>query len=322
MDRLREMEIFAAVAIAGSLSAAARRLNLSIAVVSKQLSQLERRLGVRLVNRTTRKLTLTEEGITFLERCREILNSVADAEQAISADNGALTGTIRISAPVAFGRGRLAPLIAAFAARHPKLGFHLQLNDSIVDLLTENIDLAIRFGDMPESSLVTRRLVAAQRIIVAAPAYLKARGMPQSLADLATHDCIALCAGQGSGSQIWRFTHPEGERSLRVNGRLAANNGEVAHAWALAGLGLAQKSLWEVADDIAAGRLVVVLPDYRREENIQAVFPPGRQIPRRIRAFVDFLSNELQTLEHGLPSSFESGPLGPGSKTKRSIRRG
>ncbi len=316
------MEIFAAVAIAGSLSAAARRLNLSIAVVSKQLSQLERRLGARLVNRTTRKLTLTEEGLTFLERCREILNSVADAEQAVSGRDGVLTGTIRISAPVAFGRKRLAPLIASFAARHPRVRLHLHLNDSIVDLLTENIDVAFRFGDLPESSLVTRRLVAAQRVICAAPSYLKVRGIPQALSDLAHHDCIAVCAGQGPGVQIWRFTSPEGEQSLRIDGRLAANNGEVAHAWALAGLGLAQKSVWDVAEDIAAGRLQVVLPQYRREESLHAVFPPGRQIPRRIRAFVDYVAAELQALERKLPDPMKKpGSMKPGSARRRSLSR-
>jgi DNA-binding transcriptional LysR family regulator len=304
MDRLREMEIFAAVAATGSLSAAARHQRVSVAMVSKQLAQLERRLGTRLVTRTTRKLALTEEGRLFLERCRDILADIADAEQTVSSRDGVLSGTIRISAPVAFGRGRLAPLIAAFAARHPQLSFHLQLTDTIVDLVDENIDMAVRFGDLPDSQLVTRRLVGSYRIICAAPSYLKARGRPRSPADLSAHDCIAICYADGAGGrgQVWRFAGPDGqETSLRVNGRLAANNGEVAHAWALAGLGLAQKSIWDIADDLAAGRLVAVLADHRRDESLHAVFPPGRQVPRRLQAFADYLAKELRAAERKLP---------------------
>lgn len=306
MDRLREMEIFAAVATTGSLSAAARHQRVSVAMVSKQLAQLERRLGTRLVTRTTRKLALTEEGRLFLERCRDILADIADAEQTISNHDGELSGTIRISAPVAFGRARLAPLIAAFAARHPQLSFHLQLTDTVVDLLDENIDMAVRFGDLPDSRLLTRRLVGSYRIICASPAYLKARGRPQSPADLPGHDCIAICYAEGAGSrgQVWRFTGPDGgETSLRISGRLAANNGEVAHAWALAGLGLAQKSIWDIADDLAAGRLVPVLAGYRRDESLHAVFPPGRQIPRRLQAFADYLTAELRKAERRMLSA-------------------
>jgi DNA-binding transcriptional LysR family regulator len=306
MDRLREMEIFAAVATTGSLSAAARHQRVSVAMVSKQLAQLERRLGTQLVVRTTRKLTLTEEGRLFLERCRDILAEIADAEQSVSSQDGALSGTIRISAPVAFGRSRLAPLIAAFAARHPQLSFHLQLTDTIVDLLAENIDMAVRFGDLPDSQLVARRLVGSYRIICAAPSYLKMRGRPQGPAELAAHDCIAICYAEGASGrgQVWRFAGPDGqETALRITGRLAANNGEVAHAWALAGLGLAQKSIWDIADDLAAGRLVPVLAEYRREESLHAVFPPGRQIPRRLQVFTDYLTAELRAAERKLPKA-------------------
>lgn len=304
MDRLREMEIFAAVAASGSLSAAARRLNLSVAVVSKQLAALERRLGSRLVTRTTRKLALTEDGQAFFERCRSILSEIADAEQAVAGADGRLTGTIRITAPVAFGRSRLAPLVAAFAAQQPQLNFHLQLTDSLVDLLEENIDLAIRMGELTDSSLRARRLVANQRLICGAPAYFRTRGIPQKLTDLAHHDCIAICGSGGSG-QVWRFTPDkkgigDDEAAVRISGRLSASNGEVAYAWMLAGLGLVQKSIWDVADDLRAGKLVAVLPQYRREEAVHAVFPPGRQIPHRLLCFVDFLTKELQAAERGV----------------------
>lgn len=295
MDRLREMEIFAAVAASGSLSAAARRLNLSIAVVSKQLAALERRLGSRLITRTTRKLALTEDGLAFFERCKGILDEIADAEQAVAGADGRLIGTIRITAPVAFGRAWVTPLIADFAAKHPQLSFHLQLTDTVVDLLEENIDLALRMGDLPESSLRARRLVSNQRLICGTPAYLKRHGTPQTLADLAAHDCIAIC-GTGPG-QVWRFTGDTEETALRITGRLAANNGEVAYAWTLAGLGLAQKSIWDVAEDLKHGRLVAVLPQYRRDEAVHAVFPPGRQIPHRVLCFVDYLTRELQAAE-------------------------
>ena len=291
------MEIFAAVAGSGSLSAAARRLNLSIAVVSKQLAALERRLGSRLVTRTTRKLALTEDGLAFHERCKAILDEIADAEQAVAGADGRLTGTIRVTAPVAFGRSWITPLIAAFASQHPQLSFHLMLTDTIVDLLAENIDLALRMGDLPESSLRARRLVSNRRLICGAPDYLKRRGVPQQLSDLAQHDCIAICGGGSGPGQLWRFTGDTAETALRITGRLAANNGEVAYAWTRAGLGLAQKSIWDVAEDLKAGRLVAVLADYRRDEAVHAVFPPGRQIPHRVLCFADFLTKELQAAE-------------------------
>lgn len=311
MDRLREMEIFATVAASGSLSAAARRLNLSVAVVSKQLAALEKRLGSRLVTRTTRKLALTDDGQAFFERCRGILDEITDAEQAVAGADGRLTGTIRITAPVAFGRSRMAPLIAAFAAQQPQLNFHLQLTDTIVDLLEENIDLAIRMGDLTDSSLRARRLVANQRLICGAPAYFKKHGIPQQLGDLAGHDCIAICGsgGQGQrGGQVWRFTGGADETAIRISGRLSASNGEVAHAWMLAGLGLVQKSIWDVADDLRDGRLVAVLPQYRREEAVHAVFPPGRQVPYRLLCFVDFLTRELQAAERNVMAAATEKP--------------
>ncbi len=304
MDRLREMEIFAAVAGSGSLSAAARRLSLSVAVVSKQLAALEKRLGSRLITRTTRKLALTEDGQAFFDRCRGILSEIADAEQAVAGADGRLTGTIRITAPVAFGRSRLAPLIAAFAAQQPQLNFHLQLTDTVVDLLEENIDLAIRMGDLTDSSLRTRRLVANQRLICGAPAYFRKRGIPQQLADLESHDCIAICGSGGSG-QVWRFTGDE-EAAIRISGRLSASNGEVAYAWMLAGLGLVQKSIWDVADDLRDGKLVAVLPQYRREEAVHAVFPPGRRAPHRLICFVDFIAKELQAAERKVLSAAQA----------------
>lgn len=316
MDRLREMEVFAAVAATGSLSAAARRLNLSIPVVSKQLAAIERRLGARLINRTTRKLALTDDGLAFFERCKGILAEVADAEQAIAGADGRLTGTIRVTAPVAFGRAWITPLIAKFALLHPELSFHLQLTDTIVDLLDDNIDLALRMGDLADSSLRSRRLVKAQRLICGAPAYLKRRGVPQTLADLEDHDCIAIC-GSGGPGQVWRFsqTGETAATALRITGRLSANNGEVAYAWTLAGLGLAQKSIWDVYDDLRAGRLTAVLGDYRRAEDVHAVFPPGRQVPHRVTCFVDFLSTELQVAERKVFAAI--APQSTGSKKKR-----
>lgn len=318
MDRLREMEVFAAVAATGSLSAAARRLNLSIPVVSKQLAAIERRLGARLINRTTRKLALTDDGLAFYERCKGILAEVADAEQAVAQADGRLTGTIRITAPVAFGRAWITPLIAKFALLHPELTFHLQLTDTVVDLLDDNIDLALRMGDLADSSLRARRLVKAQRLICGSPAYLKRRGVPQTLADLDDHDCIAIC-GSGGPGQVWRFNGgPQGvtdPTALRISGRLSANNGEVAYAWVLAGLGLAQKSVWDVSEDLRAGRLTAVLGNYRREEDVHAVFPPGRQVPHRVTCFVDFLAKELQVAERKVFAA-----LGTPQKKKRASK--
>lgn len=285
------MEVFAQVAASGSLSAAARVLGLSVGAVSKHLGALETRLGARLVQRTTRSLSLTDEGAAFLPRVRMVLADLAEAEALVAADDGALSGFLRVTASVAFGRTHVAPLVAEFMRLHPRLRLHLLLTDTVVDVVEENVDVALRFGVLADSGLVARRLAGNWRVVCAAPAYLERAGRPASPADLVNHECLTI--GDGNG-RVWTFVGPDGESAIRVGGRLSSNNGEVVHAWALDGLGVVQKSVWDVEGDLAAGRLVPVLEDWRSPDTaLHAVSPAARARNPRVRRFVDFLVAEL-----------------------------
>lgn len=297
MDRLREMEVFVAIVAAGSLSAAARSLGLSVAVVSKELARLEERLGALLLQRTTRSLTLTPEGELFHRRCATILADVDDAEDE-AARGGRLEGPLRITTTAAFGRRTLAPLLAEFQLSHPGVEIGLILSDRVLDLLQENIDVAIRFGALPDSRLVARRLAASHRVVCGAPAYLARRGAPAEPEALAEHDCLTIGVQQ---PQEWVLDGPGGPCRVMVRARLSANDGEAVHVWAAAGHGLMLKSIWDVAEDLRAGRLVRVLPDWRSPDNaVHAVFPTNRLMARRTRCLVDFLASRLGGMEAGL----------------------
>lgn len=291
MDRVREMEVFAQVAASGSLSAAARVLGLSVGAVSKHLAALEARLGARLLLRTTRSLALTDEGEAFLPRVRALLADLAEAEAVVAAEEGPLTGFLRVTASASFGRTHVAPLVAEFLRRHPGLRLHLLLTDTILDLVEENVDVALRFGVLPDSGLVARRLAANWRVVCAAPAYLERAGRPLSPAELAGHECLVI--GDGN-ERVWTFVGGDGEESVRVGGRLASNNGEVVHSWALEGMGLALKSVWDVEGDLAAGRLVAVLEQWRSPDTaLHAVSPAARARSPRVRRFIDFVAAHL-----------------------------
>lgn len=291
MDRLREMEVFAQVAASGSLSGAARVLNMSVGAVSKHLAALENRLGVRLLLRTTRRLSLTVEGEAFLPRARSILADLTEAEAAVANDARPLSGFLRVTASAGFGRTHVAPLVADFLGQHPDLRLHLLLTDNVLDLVEENIDVALRFGVLADSRLLARRLAANWRIVCATPDYLDRHGRPASPADLVQHECLVI----GSGNdRVWEFIGPDGPVSVRVGGRLASNNGEVIHAWARDGLGLALKSVWDVEGDIAAGRLVPVLEEWRSPDTaLHAVSPVARGLSPRVRRFTDFIAAGL-----------------------------
>lgn len=291
MDRVREMEVFAQVAASGSLSAAARVLGLSVGAVSKHLAALEGRLGARLVSRTTRALALTDDGAAFLPRVRALLADLAEAEAVVATDDRDLSGFLRVTAAVAFGRLHVAPLVAEFLRRHPRLRLHLLLTDAVVDLVEENVDVALRFGALADSGLVARRLADNWRVVCAAPAYLERAGRPQVPADLVGHECLVI---GGGNDKAWTFVGPDGETSVRVGGHLACNNGEAVHAWALAGMGLVQKSIWDVEGDLADGRLVPVLEGWRSPDTaLHAVSPAARARSPRVRRFVEFVTEEL-----------------------------
>ncbi|MDD5295924.1 MAG: LysR family transcriptional regulator [Rhodocyclaceae bacterium] len=287
MDTLKELQAFVDVATRGSLSAAARAEGLSPAMMGRRLDALEARLGVKLITRTTRKLSLTFEGQSFLEDCQRILNDLANAEAAVSLGGARPRGHLRVSAPAGFGRRHVAPLVGQFMGANPEVTVGLDLSDRLVDLINENIDCAIRIGELTDSSLVSVRLGEMRRMAVASPAYLVAHGVPRTPSDLARHNCLTL--GQQRG---WLFRDPDsGETATwKVGGSFSCNDGAVLHEWAINGRGLAWRSLWEVGRDLQEGRLTSVLDAWQAQPmGIYAVFPERRHLPLRVRLFIDLL---------------------------------
>ena len=289
MDRLKQIESFVAAAARGSLTAAAQAEGVAPAVIGRRIDALEERLGVKLLTRTTRRITLTHEGSAYLEDCQRVLADLASAEASVSAGGVKARGHLRVTAPAGFGRRHVAPLVPRFVALHPEVSLSLDLGDRVVDIVNEGFDCAIRIGELPDSSLVSVRLADNRRQCVAAPAYLERAGTPAVPADLMRHECLALSseAGQTRG---WAFRIDDGITHLRPGGRLACSDGQVLHEWCLAGLGIAWRSTWEVERDIAAGRLVAVLEEHAAPPSgIYAVFPQRRHLPLRVRLWVDFV---------------------------------
>lgn len=291
MPRLKQIESFVAVATKGSLTAAANAEGVAPAVIGRRIDALEERLGVKLMLRTTRRITLTHEGSAFLEDCQKVLADLGNAEASVSAGGVKASGHLRITAPAGFGRRHVAPLVPRFLAEHPDVSLSLNLSDRVVDIVNESFDCAIRVGDLADSSLVSVRLADNRRLCVATPAYLKRAGVPQTPADLARHECLTL-SSDASQTRGWAFQVDGQVEHLRPSGRLDCSDGQVLHAWCLAGLGIAWRSTWEVQQDIAAGHLVAVLEDYAAPPNgIFAVFPQRRLLPLRVRLWIDFVKH-------------------------------
>jgi DNA-binding transcriptional LysR family regulator len=291
MDRLKQLETFTAVVTRGSLTAAALAEGVVPAVIGRRLDALEERLGVKLLVRTTRKLTLTHEGSAFLEDCTRVLADLASAEASVSAGGVKASGHVRITAPGGFGRRHVAPLLPRFLALHPEVSLSLNLSDRIIDMVNEGYDCAVRVGDMPDSSLISVRLADNRRRCVAAPAYLARAGTPQQPLDLMRHECLTL-SSEASQSRGWAFRIDGEVQYLRPPGRLDCSDGQVLHAWCLQGLGIAWRSTWEVEADLRSGRLVSVLDDHAAPPNgIYAVLPHVRHLPLRVRLWVDFLKH-------------------------------
>lgn len=292
MDLLAGMAVFARVVDAGGISAAARELRLSKSAVSKQLSALEDRLGARLLQRTTRRMSLTEAGTGFLEHCRRVVAEAEAAESAVGALQAEPRGTLRVNAPMTFGTMHLSAAMPDFMARFPLVRVDLVLNDRMVDLLDEGFDVAVRIARLADSSLVARKLAPAKRVMVASPIYLDRRGRPQGLADLAQHDILSY--SYVAAADEWRFTGPQGEETARVECRLSANNGEILLGACLAGAGIAALPTFIAGPSLRAGTLVRVLPEYKYDEiSIHAVWPASRHLSAKVRAFVDFLAERF-----------------------------
>lgn len=287
LGNLGDLEIFARIVTAGSLSAAGRELGLSPPVVSKRVQRLEERLGARLFQRTTRKVTLTEAGQGFHERVVAILASIEEAESQLSRRSSEARGLLRVAAPTSFGRLHIAPHLGPLLEANPELTVDLELSDGFVDIVGEGFDLAVRIADLSDSSLVAKRLAPVHRVLCATPAYLAEAGTPRSFADLAGHRLLAT-----HSQDPWRLEGPQGPVTQRVHSTLRTNSNEVVRAAVLAGMGIALRSTWDVGPELRTGALKVVLPDYHASSRVGvfAVYPSRRFLPQKVRVFIDHLA--------------------------------
>lgn len=294
MDRIGDIGLFLRVLDQGSISAAARSLDLSVAVASQRLKRLERELGVRLVHRTTRRLHATPEGAALAERGRVLIEDLQALTAELGRAGAEASGTLRMTASASFGRQYLSPLLPEFLARYPKVRISVDLSDQMKDLISSGFDLAIRIGALEDSNLVARRIASNQRVLCAAPGYLARHGAPASPEDLAQHECLLLTGSQGR-QDVWRMLDHNGrEIAVRVSGRFECNFGEALRDAAVAGFGIALHSTWHVAEDLRSGRLKAVLTPYRiADSGIYALMPQRHLVPLRVRAFVDFLAEKF-----------------------------
>jgi len=294
MDRVGDITLFLRVLDQGSISAAARSLDLSVAVASQRLKRLERDIGVRLIHRTTRRLHATPEGAALAEQGRALVEDLEALTTGLRHAGTGVAGTLRMTMPATFGRQYISPLLPGFLALHPEVRISVDLTDQVIDLVSAGFDLAIRIGALDDSTLIARKLASNRRVLCASPEYLRRHGTPRQPADLERHECLIL-GGRHGRQDVWRLTDPQaGEVAVRVDGRIDSNFGELLRDAAVAGLGIAMHSIWHVCDDLRAGRLQEVLPDYPlAETGIHAVMPQRRLVPPRVRAFVDFLAQRL-----------------------------
>ena len=341
MDKLKQLESFVSVVARGSLTGAAKAEGVAPAVMGRRLDALEERLGVKLLVRTTRRISLTHEGSAFLEDCQRLLADMSDAEASVSAGGLKASGHLRITAPAGFGRRHVAPLVTRFRELHADVTMSLNLSDRVVDLAGEGFDCAVRVGDMPDSSLVSVRMADNRRLCVATPRYLQTRGTPKHPSELAKFDCLTL-SSDASQTRGWAFRVPRNAQGRQMEGVLAGagvprnaqgqppegvltdvvadqdhevvhlkpggpldcSDGQVLHDWCLAGYGIAWRSTWEVESEIAAGLLVPVLEAFAAPANgIYAVFPQRKHLPLRVRLWIDFLKQNYSQSAYWRASS-------------------
>jgi len=293
-DPTSDMQFFVLVARHGSLAAAARAVDLTPPAATKRLAALEARLGVRLLNRTTRSLSLTSEGETYLQHATRILAEIREMEDAVSQGRATPRGLLRVNATLGFGRTTIAPLVSAFAQRYPEVEVQMEVTDRPVDLVESGFDLAIRFGALPDKRLNARRIMSNRRFLCASPAYLERQGMPASLADLARHRCI-IHRQNDDAYGIWRFLHQDHTEVVKVHGALSSNDGDIVLGWALDGHGILIRSEWDLARYLDSGRLRVVLPEFTLPAaDLFVYYPSRRNQTIRARAFIDFLVEHFQ----------------------------
>lgn len=293
MDRFQEMSVFAAVVDAGSFVGAAQALEMSKPAVSRHVAELESRLGVRLLHRTTRRLSLTEEGEVFHARCRELLDELDEAEAEITSRTGKAAGQLKVSVPVSFGLLHLAPLWAGFMSRHPDVVLDVTLSDRMVDLVEEGFDAAIRIARLPSSSLVSRKLSSTRLVLCATPRYLKTHGTPRHPSDLARHTVFAYSLL--SSGESWEFDGPDGHVAVKVHPRMRTNSGDTCRAVALQHLGIIIQPSFLVAEELRSGALVEVMPRWRSLEfGVYALYPSRKHVPPKVRLLIDYLVAALK----------------------------
>ena len=290
MNGETDMRFFTVVAQRSSLSEAALELGLTASAVSRRLARMEDRLGVRLVNRTTRRVSLTSEGEAYLAASMDIINRIAAAEEAIVSARGEPQGLLRINATFQFGREHVAPAVSAFVNRHPGVEAQLVLTDAPLNIMEEGFDLQIRFGEPTATRQVMGLLLRNRRVLVASPEYLRGHGTPKRLSDLTQHSCIVL-RQEHAAYDVWRFGT---EDSVRVAGGLSTNDGEIAVSWVLNGHGIMLRSEWDIASHVRAGRLVVVLPRYYMRADVMAVYPERLNLSAKVRLFVELLRERIK----------------------------
>ncbi|MDB5958593.1 LysR family transcriptional regulator [Ramlibacter sp.] len=289
----QEMQFFSVLMRCGSLSAAARELQVSPPAVSKRLAALEARLAVTLLNRTTRRLALTPEGETYLVNARRILGEIETLERELQGAHSEASGLLRVNATLGFGRMHVAPAIASFARTHPNVEIQLQLSVNPPPLTEDAFDVCVRFGEPPDARVVARLLAPNRRLLCASPAYLQRQGTPRSPHDLASHSIIAIRQGDEAYG-VWRLRSGKRVETVRARGRLSTNDGEIAVNWALAGHGIVLRAEWDVARYLRSGRLRPVLENWQTPPaDIHAVWPVRHQATLRVRAFVDHLAQEF-----------------------------
>ena len=292
MDRLTSMDVFSRVVDAESFSEAARQLGMSRAMASKHVLRLEDRLGVRLLNRTTRRLSPTEAGAAFYERCRRIVSDAEEAELSVSRLHTETRGRLKVNAPMSFGYLHLAPAIPDFVARHSGVRVDMTMNDRFVDLIEEGYDLAVRIGRLADSSLIARKLAPSRMVVCGAPEYLRRHGTPATPDDLRGHNCLVYT--YPASHEVWRFSGPDRDYAVRIGGNFRANNGDALRAAALRGLGLALLPTFIIGEELRSGGLQAVLTGYTAaDRSIYAVYPHGRHLSAKVRVFIDFLTERF-----------------------------
>lgn len=293
MDRLKSMSTFVSVVESGGFSAAARSLSMPLATVSRKVSELEDELGIRLLNRNTRQVTLTDSGRDYFESCRSILSQLDEAERAVVGEYRMPRGELIVTAPIVFGRMHVIPLVTELLADYPELTVKLLLVDRVVDLIEEHADVAIRIGSLPDSALVSANVGQIKRVVTASPDYLKRRGTPQRLADLGSHDCILITPL--SEGHSWTLFSNKKVRNVEIQPRLVVTTAAAGIDAAISGAGLVQTLCYQVAQDVSSGRLLQVLKDHEPPYvPVNIVYASGRLMPAKLRTFLDFMTPRLR----------------------------